>query len=76
MFPVSLDLDHPAFFAGLESLRKITERMAVLKARGGAVAKLRGAALKLRAAAVFARLFLLPPIQHELRADVRMAPNW
>ena len=76
VFPVSLDLDHPAFFAGLESLGKITERMAVLKARGGAVAKLRGAALKLRAAAVFARLFLLPPIQHELPADVRMAPNW
>ncbi len=76
VFPISLDLDHPAFFAGLETLRKITEQMAVLKARGGALAKLRGAGLKLRAAAVFARLFLLRPIQHELPADVRMVPNW
>jgi magnesium-protoporphyrin IX monomethyl ester (oxidative) cyclase len=76
VFPVSLDLDHPAFFAGLEALRKITEQMAVLKTKSGVLAKLQIAALKIRAAAIFARLYLLPPIHHELPADVRMAPSW
>jgi magnesium-protoporphyrin IX monomethyl ester (oxidative) cyclase len=76
VFPVSLDLDHPAFFAGLEALRKITEQMAVLKTKSGVLAKLQNAALKIRAAAIFARLYLLPPIHHELPADVRMAPSW
>jgi magnesium-protoporphyrin IX monomethyl ester (oxidative) cyclase len=76
VFPVTLDLDHPAFIAGLETLRKITVKSAELKARGGLFAKLQGVGLKIKAAVVFARMYLISPIHTDLPADVRMAPSW
>jgi magnesium-protoporphyrin IX monomethyl ester (oxidative) cyclase len=76
VFPISLDLDHPVFIAGLESLRVIAEKTAALKAKGGVIAKVQSLALKAKAAGIFARLFFLRPITHELPADVRLAPSW
>ena len=75
-FPVSLDLDHPAFRAGLESLRVIAETMAGIGPDAGVSGKLRKLWLKGRAGAAFIKLLLLPPIRHELPGDVRLAPNW
>ena len=37
VFPVLLDLDNPAFLAGLQRLRRISERIDAAKAQGGAV---------------------------------------
>ncbi len=69
VFPVSLDLDHPAFATGLERLRRIT----VAKRGAGRIKK---AGLTIAAAATFARLFLLPVKRNEMRAEVRMVPAW
>ncbi len=74
VFPVSLDLDHPAFAAGLERLRRIT--VAKAAAGTGIVGRVKKAGLTVAAAATFARLFLLPVKRNEERAGVRMAPAW
>jgi magnesium-protoporphyrin IX monomethyl ester (oxidative) cyclase len=66
-FPVSLDLDNPAFKRGLDEL------LAVSRAMAGA-GRLKKMLLRARAALVFARLYLLRPHRHELPADMRLAP--
>ena len=50
--------------------------MDAAKARGGLVGKLQQAGWALAGAATFARLYLLPVQNHELPAQVRMAPAW
>jgi magnesium-protoporphyrin IX monomethyl ester (oxidative) cyclase len=76
VFPLSLDLDHPAFKAGLERLRRITERMAQLRARGGILSALERPLLAIGAAVTFARLYVLPVRRHDLPARIRSAPAW
>jgi magnesium-protoporphyrin IX monomethyl ester (oxidative) cyclase len=66
-FPVSLDLDNPAFKRGLDEL------LAVSRAMAGA-GRLKKMMLRARAAVTFVRLFLLRPHRHELPVDMRLAP--
>jgi magnesium-protoporphyrin IX monomethyl ester (oxidative) cyclase len=75
-FPVSLDLDNPAFHAGLETLRVIAEKIAVLNSKSGAGKTILKLALQARAATVFAKLFLMKPKNHALPIDIRLAPSW
>jgi magnesium-protoporphyrin IX monomethyl ester (oxidative) cyclase len=73
---LTVDLEHPAFRAGLERLRRIAEANARAKARGGVPGGIQRAGLALAAAVTFARLFALPAAHHELPAQVRLAPAW
>ena len=76
VFPVTLDIDHPAFAEGLERLSRLTQRMNTLKAAGGALNGLRVRALQAQAGLIFAKLFLLKPKSAALPADVRLSPAW
>jgi magnesium-protoporphyrin IX monomethyl ester (oxidative) cyclase len=76
VFPVTLDLDNPAFLAGLEKMRQISERMALAKAQRGLGGTLKRAALAASAALTFGRLFLLRPVRHDLPQQILMAPSW
>jgi magnesium-protoporphyrin IX monomethyl ester (oxidative) cyclase len=76
VFPVTLDLDHPAFAKGLESLRRITEANAAARKNGGALSKVGIALRSVKAGAIFLRLFLLPAKHEALPAQVRMAASW
>ena len=76
VFPLTLDLDNPAFHAGLERLRVINEKMAALEGRGGIGARLRRANLCIAAGIDFLRLFILPAKKNELPRQVRLAPAW
>jgi magnesium-protoporphyrin IX monomethyl ester (oxidative) cyclase len=76
VFPVSLDIDHPRFRAGMERLFHIQTRIDAAKAQGGVIGKLRQAAWAVAGAATFARLYLLPVHRHALPAQVRVAPAW
>lgn len=69
VFPVTLDVDNPAFLAGLQRLLGIARR---LETANG----LKGLALKASAAATLVRLFILRPRRHELPREIRMAPAW
>jgi hypothetical protein len=60
VFPLELDIDNPAFFAGLEKLRKINDRSAEWQKKGGMTAKIGKARTVAAAAFTFLRLYLLP----------------
>jgi magnesium-protoporphyrin IX monomethyl ester (oxidative) cyclase len=76
VFPVSLDIDHPAFRAGMERLFRIQTGLDAAKAQGGVLGKIKQAGWALAGAATFARLYLLPVHRHALPAQVRVAPAW
>jgi magnesium-protoporphyrin IX monomethyl ester (oxidative) cyclase len=76
IFPVSLDIDHAAFRAGMERLVRLNDRIAAAREQGGVIGRIRQAGLSAAAAATFLRLLVLPVQKHELPADVRMAPSW
>jgi magnesium-protoporphyrin IX monomethyl ester (oxidative) cyclase len=75
-FPVSLDLDNPAFRAGLERMRVIAVKMGALNSKPNVFNKVRKLGLQAQAAATFVKLFLMNPKRHALPADVRLAPSW
>ena len=76
VFPVSLDIDHPVFRAGLSRLFEIQTRIDAAKARGGLVGKLQQGVAAVQGLATFVRLYFLPVKHHELPQQVRMAPAW
>jgi magnesium-protoporphyrin IX monomethyl ester (oxidative) cyclase len=76
VFPVTLDLDNPAFMAGLERLRQLGLRIDRAKAEGGLMGRVKRAGLTAAVAATFARLYFLPPKRHALPENIRLAPAW
>jgi magnesium-protoporphyrin IX monomethyl ester (oxidative) cyclase len=75
-FPVSLDLDNPAFRAGMETMRKISVKMADCAKKPSLFNKARKLGLQAQAAVMFVRMFLMTPKSHELPSDVRLVPSW
>jgi magnesium-protoporphyrin IX monomethyl ester (oxidative) cyclase len=76
IFPVSLDIDHPAFRAGLESMRIDFEAAQTARAQGGLIGKVKLLAANLRIAKTFISLYLRPVNHHALPDDVRVVPVW
>ena len=76
VFPLMLDTDNPVFRQGLEELRRISVAIEAAKRGGGIVNRLKRAVLPLKAAGIFARLYLLPTLGNELPQDSRMVPAW
>jgi magnesium-protoporphyrin IX monomethyl ester (oxidative) cyclase len=76
VFPISLDIDHPAFRAGLERMRRIAVATKAAKVRGGIIGAVQRIGLAVAAAATFARLYTLPVQRHALPDRVCTAPAW
>ncbi len=76
VFPVELDLDHPAFRAGLDRMLRITEASTAARAQGGLIGKAKSVALALGAGLAFIKLFLLPTKRNAMPKTVRLAPAW
>lgn len=76
VFPLTIDLENPAFHASLERLRKIAEATAAAERQGGLGGRFRRLGLGLAAGAAFLRLFVLPTKRNELPQQVRLAPAW
>ncbi len=76
VFPLTLDLDNPAFHAALERLLRISNRMGAAERQGGVVGKLKKAALTIAAGVGFLRLYLIPAKRNDLPQQVRLAPAW
>lgn len=75
-FPLTLDLDHPRFHKGLHRLSEVAQEISDAAAKpglGGVAARLWG---KLRAATIFASLYLIPSRPNELPAEIRCQPTW
>ena len=76
VFPFTLDTASPAFRAGLERLRRISEAGAEAKRRGGILNGLRRALLAGAGALTFARLYLHPVVPNAIPERVRTVPAW
>jgi magnesium-protoporphyrin IX monomethyl ester (oxidative) cyclase len=76
VFPISLDTDRPAFRASMDRLLEAARGIERAKQQGGVVGFVKRAAWSARAAASFARMYLLPVRRHALPAEVRLAPSW
>ncbi len=76
VFPLTLDLDNPAFHAGLKRLLKASEGISAAKKQGGPVGFAKRLYHSGSAALSFARLYLLPTHRNELPARIRLQPTW
>jgi magnesium-protoporphyrin IX monomethyl ester (oxidative) cyclase len=76
VFPLTLNIDHPVFRAGLERLFRISQAVEAAKAQGGIVGFVKRAAWSVAGLVTFARLYVLPTVPNELPQQVRMAPAW
>jgi magnesium-protoporphyrin IX monomethyl ester (oxidative) cyclase len=76
VFPLTLDIDHPAWQPGLARLWRINQGIAAAKAKGGVGGALKRAGYMVAAAAVIGRLYLIPAKSNELPKTVRMAAAW
>ncbi len=76
VFPVLLDLDHPAFHANLDRLTHCSTQADAAKAAGGIVGGLKRAFWSVAGVAVFVRMYFIPVKSNVLPATVRMVPRW
>jgi magnesium-protoporphyrin IX monomethyl ester (oxidative) cyclase len=76
VFPIMLDLDHPAFRPGLQRLLRLAEASAAARQQGGVMGAIKRAGIGIAAAATFARLYVLPAKRNELPQQVLMQPAW
>ncbi len=76
VFPLTLDIEHPAFRAGLDRLVALTVATETAKQKGGVVNLLRRAGYAAAAATIFLRLYLRPVEHNALPDQVRLAPAW
>ncbi|MFO1057954.1 MAG: magnesium-protoporphyrin IX monomethyl ester (oxidative) cyclase [Dongiaceae bacterium] len=76
VFPLTLDIEHPAFKAGLDRLCRIAAANDAARQRGGVAGALRRLGCAAAAGVTIARLYLLPVQRNELPRQVRVAPAW
>lgn len=76
IFPITLDIDSPAWTRGLKRLQKANADLAKAKAQTGPMAALRRMAASTRAAAAFARLYVIPAKRHNVPASTRLEPAY
>jgi magnesium-protoporphyrin IX monomethyl ester (oxidative) cyclase len=76
VFPVTLDIDNPAFLANLKRLNDTAIKLGRAKAQGGLAGGIKRFAYTAKAALTFARLYTLRANHAAPPADVRMAPAW
>jgi magnesium-protoporphyrin IX monomethyl ester (oxidative) cyclase len=76
VFPVTLDIENPAFLAGMERLRVIGEKIEAARSRGGLAGRARRLAWLAGAGLTLGRLFIMRPRQHDLPGEIRLAAAW
>ena len=76
VFPLTLDVDNPAFRAGLQRLNRAAEAISAAKKQGGPLGFVKRIVNQGAAAVAFARLYLLPTHHNELPARIRLQPIW
>lgn len=75
VYPLELDINAPAFRAGLERIRQTTDKMESITGKDP-VSWLRRKACALSNGLTFLNLYFLPVRKNELPAKVRLQPAW
>ncbi|ETX14986.1 magnesium-protoporphyrin IX monomethyl ester cyclase [Roseivivax halodurans JCM 10272] len=76
IFPITLDIDHPAWQPTLEGLSRANVAIAKGKKEGGVAGRLRSWSNQAKAAWCFARLYTIPAHRHELPESTRLEPAY
>ena len=76
VFPILLDIDHPAFRANLDRLFACSQRADEGIKAGGVLGYARKALWSVAGAAIFARMFFIPVQSNQLPDTARMVPAW
>lgn len=76
VFPLTIDLDNPAFHSALERLLRISEAMGAAEKERGFLRPVKKAWLGASAAVAFARLYFIPAKRNDLPRQVRLQPAW
>ena len=76
VFPLSLDIDNPAFRAGMDRLFRIQLALTAAKEQGGFWGVVKQGVCAAAGLATFVRLYFLPTKGHVLPAQIRVAPVW
>ncbi|MBL9024791.1 MAG: magnesium-protoporphyrin IX monomethyl ester (oxidative) cyclase [Myxococcales bacterium] len=75
VFPVLVDVDHPAFLRGMRRLRDLAARVENERKKG-VLGWLRASALKVSIAVTFIGLHFIPARENALPEQARLAPAW
>jgi magnesium-protoporphyrin IX monomethyl ester (oxidative) cyclase len=76
VFPITVDLDNEKVWQCFKRLTEIAHATQAAKKQGGLMGRLKQVWLNGRAAATFARLYVIPVRQHELPPNVLLSPVW
>jgi len=76
VFPLTLDIDHPKFRAGMERMLKASNGIARAKEAGGVVGACKKFGWTLAAGAAFARMYVLPVHGNAAPDDLRLVPAY
>ncbi|MBD3763481.1 MAG: magnesium-protoporphyrin IX monomethyl ester (oxidative) cyclase [Rhodobacterales bacterium] len=76
VFPVEIDIDHPAWLPNLRRMDAAMRDMDAAKRAGGLGGRLRHALASARAALAFARLYLIPVRHTQPPVSVRLEPAY
>ena len=76
VFPILLDIDHPAFRTNLDRLFQCVMRADAGKAEGGIIGNLKKVVWSVAGAAVFVRMYCIPVQSNRLPAQTRLQPVW
>ena len=76
VFPLVLDLDHPAMLKAFRRMVRIANRVEAAKAAGGIGGRLRRAWWGGAAALNFARIYMIPAKRNEAPESSRLEPVW
>jgi magnesium-protoporphyrin IX monomethyl ester (oxidative) cyclase len=74
VFPIVLDIDHPAWLPTLRKLRKANEDIAAAVEQGGVAGRIKRSMASARAAAAFARLYAIPAKKNAVPDSPRLEP--
>ncbi|ETX29669.1 magnesium-protoporphyrin IX monomethyl ester cyclase [Roseivivax isoporae LMG 25204] len=76
IFPITLDIEHPAWQPTLERLSAANKAIAAGKAQGGLGGRVKTLLNSARAAACFVRLYAIPANRHRVPESTRMEPAY
>jgi magnesium-protoporphyrin IX monomethyl ester (oxidative) cyclase len=76
VFPVLVDVENPAFLAGLRTLRRLATELDDARSRRSLLGRLRGLTLQARIVATLVALFFLPTKRNALPDQTRLSPAW
>jgi magnesium-protoporphyrin IX monomethyl ester (oxidative) cyclase len=76
VFPLEIDIDNPKFFALLDRLLAISDKVAERQTKGGLTARFGKLATTVQAGWIFARLLMMPSKRNPLPDNIRLAPSY